>query len=35
MDFKRVEKKCRPIPFRSWNEKLTVEQTRAQVALMD
>ncbi len=35
MNFKNVEKKYRPIPFWSWNEKLDIEETRRQVALMD
>ena len=34
-DFKEVDKKYRPIPFWSWNERLDVEETRRQVALMD
>ena len=35
MNFKHVDKKYRPIPFWSWNEKLDTEETRRQVALMD
>ncbi len=35
MDFKQVDKKYRPIPFWSWNEKLDTEETKRQVALMD
>lgn len=35
MDFRNVEKKYRPVPFWSWNERLQTEQTRQQVALMD
>lgn len=35
MDFKNVDKKYRPIPFWSWNDKLIPEETRRQVALMD
>ena len=35
MDFKTVDKKYRPIPFWSWNEKLDTEETRRQVGLMD
>ncbi len=35
MDFKNVPKKYRPIPFWSWNEKLTAEETRRQVKLMN
>ena len=34
-DFKKIDKKYRPIPFWSWNERLDVEETRRQVALMD
>ncbi len=34
-DFKFVDKKYRPIPFWSWNERLDTEETRRQVALMD
>ena len=35
MDFKNVDKKYRPIPFWSWNEKLDPTETRRQVGLMD
>ena len=35
MDFKSIDKKYRAIPFWSWNDKLTVEETRRQVAMMD
>ena len=35
MDFKTVEKKYRPIPFWSWNERLETDETRRQVRLMD
>ena len=35
MDFKNIDKKYRPIPFWSWNEKLDTEETKRQVALMD
>ena len=35
MDFKNVDKKYRPIPFWSWNEKLDVEETKRQIGLMD
>lgn len=35
MDFKTIDKKYRPIPFWSWNEKLNTQETEAQVALMD
>ncbi len=35
MDFKFVDKKYRPIPFWSWNERLDPEQTKRQVAIMD
>ena len=35
MDFKTIEKKYRPIPFWSWNEKLSVSETARQAVLMD
>ena len=35
MDFKNVDKRYRPIPFWSWNDKLECEETRRQVRLMD
>ena len=35
MDFKNIDKKYRAIPFWSWNDKLNVDETRRQVALMD
>ena len=35
MDFKNVDKKYRPIPFWSWNEKLDVEETKRQIRMMD
>ena len=35
MNFKHVDKKYRPIPFWSWNEKLDTEETRRQVGVMD
>jgi len=35
MDFKNVDKKYRPIPFWSWNEKLDTEETKRQIRLMD
>ena len=35
MDFKNVDKKYRPIPFWSWNEKLNTEETKRQIAIMD
>lgn len=35
MDFKNVDKKYRPIPFWSWNEKLDTEETRRQIREMD
>ncbi len=35
MDFKKVDKKYRPIPFWSWNEKLDTEETRRQIREMD
>ena len=34
-DFKYIDKKYRPIPFWSWNEKLDIAETKRQVALMD
>ncbi len=35
MDFKNIDKKYRPVPFWSWNEKLKVEESIRQTALMD
>ena len=35
MDFKNVDKKYRPVPFWSWNEKLTVDETLRQTKMMD
>ena len=35
MNFKKVDKKYRPIPFWSWNEKLEIEETKRQVGIMD
>lgn len=35
MDFKNVPKVYRPIPFWSWNEKLTTEETKDQIHKMD
>ena len=35
MDFKNVDKKYRPIPFWSWNEKLDEAETRRQIRIMD
>ena len=35
MDFKNVDKKYRPIPFWSWNEKLNTEETKDQIKTMD
>ena len=35
MDFKQVDKKYRPIPFWSWNEKLDPKETARQVGIMD
>ena len=35
MDFKNIDKKYRPVPFWSWNEKLSVEESLRQTALMD
>lgn len=32
---KNIDKKYRPVPFWSWNEKLNIEETRTQVTLMD
>ncbi len=33
--FKKIDKKYRPIPFWSWNEKLNTDETRRQVGIMD
>ena len=35
MDFKKINRDYRAIPFWSWNEKLDAEETRRQVKLMD
>ena len=35
MNFKEIDKKYRPIPFWSWNEKLNTDETRRQVEEMD
>ncbi len=35
MDFKQVDKKYRPIPFWSWNERLNTEETKDQVHKME
>ena len=35
MDFKNIDKKYRPVPFWSWNEKLNVPESLRQTALMD
>ena len=35
MDFKKIDKKYRPVPFWSWNERLETEETRRQIRLMD
>lgn len=35
MDFKEIEKKYRPIPFWSWNEKLSSNETVRQAVIMD
>ncbi len=35
MDFKKIPSKYRPIPFWSWNEKLDVNESTRQVAMMD
>jgi len=35
MDFKNIDKKYRPVPRWSWNEKLNTEETRRQTKIMD
>lgn len=35
MDFKNIAKKYRPVPFWSWNEKLSTEETARQIDVMD
>ena len=35
MDFRNIDKKYRPIPFWSWNEKLDVNETVEQIEKMD
>lgn len=35
MDAKAISKKYRPIPFWSWNEKLSIEETKRQVYEMN
>ena len=35
MDFKFIDKKYRPIPFWSWNEKLDVNETVEQIEKME
>ncbi len=35
MDFKNIDKKYRPVPFWSWNEKLNVEESLYQTKIMD
>ncbi len=35
MDFKNVDKKYRPVPFWSWNEKLSVDESLRQTKMMD
>ena len=35
MDFINIEKKFRPIPFWSWNEKLNADETARQIDIMD
>ena len=35
MDFKKIGKKYRPIPFWSWNEKLDAKETAEQVYKMN
>ena len=34
MDIKNIDKKYRPLPFWSWNEKLDTEETRRQAGIM-
>ncbi len=34
MDFKKIDTRYRPMPFWSWNEKLSTEETKRQVELM-
>lgn len=35
MDFKKISKKYRPIPFWSWNEKLDISETQSQIEQMN
>ena len=35
LNFKEIERKYRPIPFWSWNDKLDTEETTRQIGLMD
>ena len=35
MDFKYIDKKYRPIPFWSWNDKINVDETLRQTKIMD
>ncbi len=35
MDFKSIDKKYRAVPFWSWNDRLTTEETKRQVGVMD
>ncbi len=35
MDLKNIDKKYRPVPFWSWNEKLDTDETRRQIGIMD
>jgi len=35
MDFKNIDKKYRPVPFWSWNEKLDTKETARQIEIMD
>ncbi len=35
MDFKKIKREYQPIPFWSWNDRLTPEETKRQVRLMD
>lgn len=35
MDFKNIDKKYRAVPFWSWNDRLTADETKRQVGVMD
>ena len=35
MDFKKIDKNYRPIPFWSWNEKLNLNESKRQIRLMN